>query len=841
MRQTKNPAPKKVSAWVKNGTLQITKKDLDVYTNLMADVKAVDIPKERLNDVLPTHDNAPGYAGSFNDILPNLDPVLEEDPGSGYNLHESILNNAFVYGCYDSRINNVLSQEFYLAQSDCGDAEFETANELVEEMQKYGLIKNVLRGRFISPSTTAIPWDQDKYRLPVSSMIYKVPADRVRFNKENQLVILTDEHPDDGEIVHPHNYIVAAEDADFLNPYGTSILSKIYWMVFILKKVYGYWTTLAEDHTIPFLDASFDVEKIQKYQSGKKVDMQKTAEEVLQYLALMRKNRILSHGNFLDVALKESGTKSAADVFDKLILSCKKSISVLLTGHESTSMSVAGELGGKDKILTIRDEIKNADVRFVTRYVNMLIDRVWFWNFPGKPKPYFTTKQEADIDKLIKKAEFFSIVETNLGRKIKDEYLADELEIPFEALGERIEKQEAKPKEEESGENDNEDDEAEDEESEDEKDEDKSNLKNVPASLKDFAFTNEDKKEEYEELMDDFKEWLNAPKTNDDMMKELTKPLFKFADKSKSLEEMKDNYYKLYKKLDEEDFEERIYHAGFLSYLVGYVYSEAKEAGLADIEEDENKRNLILERFINKEEPEITVKMLKLAMKMPPKEAVEYFKSKGIEISFDWQEAAEKIEKHAFTVSGVLKMDILKDFKDLVTDAIEQGKSRAQFRKDLDELLAKRGWVGKKDAKPGTKEKLQSPWRMNLIYHNNTRDALHNAKWDQMQSTEDVIPYVKSVARMNGLHPDSTEQCKALHNKIFSKSDKYYQKYLRCLRHHNCYSIEVSLTEEMLGSKKVRKGTEFKQYKNPKGFTHDGPWKPDLSKYPKELVDEYEG
>lgn len=821
---------KKVAMWVKNGTMQIAKNELDVYQNLMA---SVDVSKDTLNRVLPTHENAPDYANDYNSILPNIDPILEEDPNAGFKLHEDLLSNAFVYGCYDSRINNVISQEFYLNKGECSDVEFEVINELMTAFQNYGIIKQLLKGRFISPQAIAMPWEkQDNWWLPIASMIYKTPPDRVRYNKDNQLVILTNKERENGEIVHPHNYLVAAEDADYLNPYGTSVLSKIYWMVFIMKKAFGYWSTLAEDHTIPFLDASYDVQSIKKALGTERVNLEETSKQIMATLSLMRQNRILAHGDFLNVNLKESASSSAADVYDKLILTCKKAISVLLTGHESSSMATPGELGGQEKALSIREEIRGADIRFVTRYMNILIDRIWFWNFDAKkPKPVFKVKQESDIDKLTKKAQLFVIVETQLNRDIDNDYLAGELEIPPEMLMKKkntpIQKNESAPKYE---------------------------AKHPAAEYKTMNFLDnkqntidfpkhtqaEVDQEDYEKLIDEFKIWLNDPDTNNTLMNDLTKPLFDYVDDKETLDQMGEEYYKLFSKIDDKPFEERIAMADFLSYLVGYVYSEAAEGKLTE----EDNANLSFDKFINKEDVNITVADIQFAMALSPKDAVEYFKKKGIKISFDWKAAVKAVEEHAFTVSGVLKLDLLKDFKDLIVEAIEQGKSRAQFRKDLKEMLAKKGWLGKRDeTKPGTSSKLESPWRMDLIYHNNTRDALHNAKWDQMQTTIDFIPYIKSLARMNGLHPDSTEQCKKLHNKVFKKDDKFYLKFLRCLRHHRCYSIEVSMTESQLTASglSVSKGTDFAKYKNAAGFVHDGPWKPDMSKYPKELIDEYEG
>jgi phage gp29-like protein len=764
--------------------------------------------KKSMKQVLATPLNAPDFIGTIDEVMANPEPLLMQD-GRGYEIFDDVLADPFVYGCYDSRMNNMLSQEFVVIQKDSDSKQYEVIKKVVDDLLKQDILLKILEARFISPQPICVVW-QDKDKLWLPDRIYSIPPERVVYTPpvdgiERELRVMTNDAMNTGIPVHPHNYLIAADGADsYVNPYGYSLLSKVYWLVVIMKHTMKFWSILTEDHGQPLIDAKFTEEFVRLVQKGdRNQDSGKIADALMETLKLMRQNRLLVHPDGTEIKIHEGITTSNSDVYNALITACKKMVSVLMLGHEGASMSTAGQLGENKTASQIRDDIRKADTLFVMRYVNILIDWMYYWNWNSDDKPVFTSPESYDVEQLTRKAQLFSIVRNELGRNLSDEYLSKELNIDIE----QMEKMEIGIDLAES-------------------------IRNESFSNSAGYLSNKATVEDETELLETFVQYLDDAETNDRMMSDMMKPLFKFVNEKDSLEEMEKNYHTVFDEMDDSSYFDRITRANFLSYLIGYWNSERAEQFMID---NENDLASYRKEYFNKEEPAITLSMLKFALDLEPEEAVKYFRPKGIEISADHIETIEAVKKHAFTVSGVMKLDILMDLKDMLTKALSNGWSRAQFRKEIKELMARKGWLGKV---PDGKTGLQSPWRLNLIYHNNTRSALHDARWDQMMSSTDTIPYVLSVARMNGSHPNSTKQCKALHNKVFSKTDKYYQKYLRCQRHHYCYSTEVSISEKRrleLGLP-VSKGTSFAQHKNMKGFYHEGPWQPELGKYPDVLV-----
>lgn len=55
------------------------------------------------------------------------------------------------------------------------------------------------------------------------------------------------------------------------------------------------------------------------------------------------------------------------------------------------------------------------------------------------------------------------------------------------------------------------------------------------------------------------------------------------------------------------------------------------------------------------------------AYTLKPEEAIKYFESKGYVIGFRWHDVKDIAHARAFTVAGVLKLDVLKDIRDGLT------------------------------------------------------------------------------------------------------------------------------------------------------------------------------
>ncbi len=130
-------------------------------------------------------------------------------------------------------------------------------------------------------------------------------------------------------------------------------------------------------------------------------------------------------------------------------------------------------------------------------------------------------------------------------------------------------------------------------------------------------------------------------------------------------------------------------------------------------------------------------------------EAVKALTSKGLEVSFNYQDMDAADHARAFTVAKAMKVDVLSDIHTAVTDAIKNGTTLEQFQKDLKPTLVKQGWWGKQEMiDPLTGEKklvqLGSPRRLRTIYNTNLRASYAAGKWARVKDT------AARVAEQNG-------------------------------------------------------------------------------------------
>lgn len=75
-------------------------------------------------------------------------------------------------------------------------------------------------------------------------------------------------------------------------------------------------------------------------------------------------------------------------------------------------------------------------------------------------------------------------------------------------------------------------------------------------------------------------------------------------------------------------------------------------------------------------------------------EAIEYFKDKLPVNSKEFYKISEEYKALAFTISGYSQIQILKKFHDVLLKAIEDGTTMEQFKKDMNEFLEAKGYMG---------------------------------------------------------------------------------------------------------------------------------------------------
>ena len=131
----------------------------------------------------------------------------------------------------------------------------------------------------------------------------------------------------------------------------------------------------------------------------------------------------------------------------------------------------------------------------------------------------------------------------------------------------------------------------------------------------------------------------------------------------------------------------------------------------------------------------------------PPPEAMRYLRNKGWKPGFDYRDVWREEHASAFTVAKAMSLDVLGSIREEVTRALQDGRTLAQFKKDLQPTLERLGWWGvQRQVDPKTGElmdvQLGSPRRLDTIYNANLRTARAAGQWDRIEQAKESHPYL---------------------------------------------------------------------------------------------------
>ncbi|WP_174991164.1 phage head morphogenesis protein, partial [Pandoraea anapnoica] len=145
---------------------------------------------------------------------------------------------------------------------------------------------------------------------------------------------------------------------------------------------------------------------------------------------------------------------------------------------------------------------------------------------------------------------------------------------------------------------------------------------------------------------------------------------------------------------------------------------------------------------------------LAFAMGLPPEKAIEYFRSKGYKIGFRWQDVAAEAHAKAFTVAGVMKVDVLQDIRQALDKSLATGTTFEQFKRELGPVLERKGWLGKgMIVDPATGEiegKRLTPRRLQTIFRTNMQSSYMAGRYAAQMEMADTHPYWEYVAVLDG-------------------------------------------------------------------------------------------
>lgn len=731
------------------------------------------------------------YGGGLSKILPRVDKLLKfkSDLAEAY---EDIMNDGHLQGLIRSRKSGTLSLDWDFQADKVDKNILELIYQVFDSIDIYDLMDTILDARLFGMQPIEIIWDNVETNF-IPIRISGRPFQWFGFDTDNNLRFMAESAGEDGEECHPDKYLVPKNDASYSNPYGVGLLSMCYWNVYFKKHGKDYWAEFCEKFGAPWvvgniLDSTADDEV--------KDEVQKALTNIISSNTMV-KNKTWE----LDVQM--AGVKQSGDTFEQFINDCKSENAIIFLGHEASTQSTAGKLGNDQNALAVSERLIQEDKRLVQKTFNDLVKKICAYNFPTATDiPYFIFFEEENLN--IERVNRDKVI-YDMGFDFKDEYIEKAYGFDKGQIFKRELTASAAPSSNTNAEGN-------------------SNFFNFSSSV----ILNQKITKKNHKLLDELIDHVKSDKDSVAYLEKMLVPIFKH--KGEDLEELKKNYFKLFKDMDGSKYQDYLTRVVNICDVIGY------DAAFREEQPKLAKQDKAL-AFFNRNPDEITFEDILEALSKTPEEAVEYFRAKGLRIATDAKERIKAIKDHGFTVTGVTKLDILNDYKDILLKAIEEGITLSEFKKKLAERLATRGWFTRdEETEEGNGE--LPPWRLKNIYRTNVAEAYNESKWSQFQETIDLIPFIECYSVVD---KSTTDKCKWLNGKIFRKDDPVFAKKGRSGGHFGCRRTDIPSSDLDAKGKKIWKGSEIPaKYLNDKEFYKQvGGFTPDLTKYDDDLTKEY--
>ena len=132
------------------------------------------------------------------------------------------------------------------------------------------------------------------------------------------------------------------------------------------------------------------------------------------------------------------------------------------------------------------------------------------------------------------------------------------------------------------------------------------------------------------------------------------------------------------------------------------------------------------------------------------KDAVRFLKGKRALTSEEYRLLDDESRAKAFTVSGYTSLQMLQEFLDCLTKAAEEGTTKEQFLKDMNNFLEEHGYEG------------MNPWKSDNIFRTNMQTAFNAGHYKSMtdETTKKMRPYWQYKTAGDG-HVRETHQAMA--------------------------------------------------------------------------------
>lgn len=340
--------------------------------------------KQDLIGVIATRAKAIDF-WSFMHYLPNPDPVLKK-MGRDISVYREILSDSHVGGCVRRRKAAIKGLEWRITPTG-NEKTDEILASLFDRLPVNQIINQILDATLFGYQALEVMWASENGLLLPTEIVGK-PQEWFVFDEGNRLMLRTKENRN-GDIVPEKKFLLATQQADYMNPYGRADLAMCFWAATFKKGGFKFWLEFAEKYGSPWL-----VGKYPRNANTHEID------ELLDSMEKMLGTAVAAIPDDSSIDMLESGSKGgSSQVFDDFLRYCKSEIAIALLGQNQTTEAEANRASATAGLEVTRD-IRDDDARMVEGVFNQLLAWVCELNFHVDMLPIFELYEQESIDKL---------------------------------------------------------------------------------------------------------------------------------------------------------------------------------------------------------------------------------------------------------------------------------------------------------------------------------------------------------------------------------------------------------------------------------------------------------
>jgi len=343
-----------------------------------------------LSQEIATRSSAYDFSTFFG-FLPNPDPVLKAE-GRDIDVYEGLLHDAHVGAVVDSLIDGVKSLEWEVDRGRAQSRHAKNVKDWFEDFDMHSFAEGVVGARLFGYQPFEILWKYLGNLLLPYEAIAK-PQKWFRYDPEGRLRFVSRDNPSEGELLdmYPRKFLVPRYKATYNNPYGTGVLSRVFWPILFKKGGLKFWITFTERFGMPHVWI--------------KVPVSATTAEREAMLAMgkaMIQDGVSVTNDTDNLSLVESkGTSASTDLYLSMLNFQNDEISKAVKGETLTTQLSSG--GGSFAASKTHENVSqtgiNSITRLVTRSINQLVQ--WYMEVNVSESvtvPVIAPYEEDDVD-----------------------------------------------------------------------------------------------------------------------------------------------------------------------------------------------------------------------------------------------------------------------------------------------------------------------------------------------------------------------------------------------------------------------------------------------------------